>query len=102
MTRFEVQPLAVLDIDSIAQFYSLVENGVEERWITAVEKLTAEIVRRPLFGSSTYAERLNVEGLRHRQVPRFPYIVFYVMRENSIVIARVLHERRDVVAELED
>jgi toxin ParE1/3/4 len=100
--KVEFKSAALVDTDAISDFYSLVDEDVEERWIKAVEKLVGEIARRPSFGSSTYAQQLAIEGLKHRHVPRFPYLIFYVEQADSIVIVRVLHERRDVAAELED
>jgi toxin ParE1/3/4 len=100
--RLEFRVVALADIDATADSYALVDQGIAERWINAVQTVASEVSRRPSFGSTTHAERLGVEGLRHRQVPRFPYLLFYVELDDSIAIVRVLHERRDVAAEFEE
>jgi toxin ParE1/3/4 len=100
--RIEFRVVALDDIDSVADFYALVDQGIAERWINAVQTVAGEVSRRPSFGSTTHAEQLGIEGLRHRQVPRFPYLLFYIERDDSIAIVRVLHERRDVLAEFEE
>ena len=102
MKRLEFRVVALADIDAVADFYALVDYGIADRWINAVQTVAGEVSRRPSFGSTIYAEQLGIAGLRHRQVPRFPYLLFYVERDDSIAIVRVLHERRDVTAELEE
>lgn len=102
MKPIEFRALAVSDLDGISDFYSLVGTGVAERWVGVVERLLGEIARRPSFGSTAYGERLAIYGLRYRQVPRFPYVVFYLELENSLSIVRILHERRDIAAELDE
>jgi toxin ParE1/3/4 len=100
--RLEFRVVALADIDAVADFYALVNHRIAKRWINAVQTVAGEVSRRPSFGSTIYAEQLGIEGLRHRQIPGFPYLLFYVERDDSIAIVRVLHERRDVTAEFED
>ncbi len=102
MKPIEFKPAALIDTDAISDFYALVEEDIEERWIAAIQKLVGEIARRPSFGSATYAEQLAIENLRRRQVPRFPCLVFYLEHPDSVVIVRVLHERRDLDVEFQD
>jgi toxin ParE1/3/4 len=100
--EIEFRPTAIVDIDASSDFYALVEGEVGGRWVAAIKKLIGEISRRPSFGSAAYAAHLTIEGLRHRQVPRFPYLLFYVELHDVISVVRVLHERRDVAFEFED
>ena len=45
---------------------------------------------------ATSADRLAIEtGLRFWRLTRFPYLIFYVERED-VDIWRVLHEQRDI------
>jgi hypothetical protein len=41
-------------------------------------------------------------GLRHRRLARFPWLVFYVERDDHIDIWRVLDARRDIPTWLDD
>ncbi len=66
----------------------------------AVEEAVAHVAERPETGSLRYAQDLQLDGLRHWRVRRFPYLVFYVDDRNHITIWRVLHGRRDIPAEL--
>lgn len=67
-----------------------------------MQRLVGDIACRPSFGSTTCAELTGVEGLGHRPVSWFPYLLFYLELERVIVLVRVLHERRDVAAQIEE
>lgn len=62
----------------------------------AFEATVTAIGKAPAAGSPRYAQLLDVEGLRHRKISRFPYLVFYVEGPAAIAIVRVLHEGRDI------
>ena len=82
-------------------FYATNDDGLADRWLTALQRTIVQIGRRPTFGSPAFAEHLDVPGLRHKNVPQFPYLVFYLETDAAVVIVRVLDERRDVLGELE-
>ena len=42
------------------------------------------------------AHELDLPGLRFRMLKRYPYIVFYVERDDHIDVWRVLHGQRDI------
>jgi toxin ParE1/3/4 len=58
------------------------------------------IATRPAAGSPPYGQELGLPGLRHRRLRRFPYLVFYVEREDHIDVWRVLHAQRDIPVRL--
>jgi toxin ParE1/3/4 len=45
---------------------------------------------------------LNLPGLRHWSLGRYPYLVFYVEQPGYIEVWRVLHERRDIPAQMQE
>lgn len=100
MKRLEVRTRAVDDIYAATDFYAAAGELLAERWLAALGRTVSQIGRRPTFGSTTFAQHLDVPGLRHRSVPQFAYLIFYIETDVSVVIVRVLHERRDVVGEL--
>ena len=57
---------------------------------------------RPAAGSSRYARALDLPGLRSWPLKRYPYLVFYTEREDSVDVWRVLHGRRDVPARMRE
>jgi toxin ParE1/3/4 len=94
--------LANRDVDEAIEHY-LNEGAAQAAmgFIKALEKAYAHIGRHPATGSPRYAHELNLPGLRSWPVPRYPYLVFYVERDDRIDVWRVLHGRRDIPAWLQ-
>ena len=94
---------ARLDIEESADFY-LDEGGesVALRFIDALEHAVGHIARHPGTGSPRYAHALNLEGLRCWQLTRFAHLVFYVEHDDHIDVWRVLSERRDIPAWIQE
>lgn len=40
------------------------------------------------------------QGLRSRSIARFPFLIFYMERDDHIDVWRVLHAQRDIPARL--
>lgn len=90
------------DIDEAAGHY-LEEGGdaLALRSIDALEAAIQHVAKHPATGSPRYATRTNTPGLRFWQVKRFPYLIFYVEREDHVDVWRVLHGQRDIPAWLQ-
>lgn len=71
-------------------------------FVDALEAAYRAIAEHPGAGSSRYAHELALPGLRHRRLAPFPWLVFYVEREDHIDIWRVLDALRDIPAWLGD
>ncbi len=56
----------------------------------------------PGSGSARYSMELGIPVLRYRQLDGFPYLVFYVEREDHVDVWRVLHGHRDVPVWMRD
>ena len=65
-------------------------------FVEALEAAYRWIGEYPGTGSPRYAHELDLPGLRHRSLGRFPYLVFYVERTDHIDVWRVLDARRDL------
>jgi toxin ParE1/3/4 len=80
---------AAADIDAALEYY-LSEAGadVARRFVTAVERATVSIGRKPHSGSLRFAYELEIPDLRCRALTRFPYLVFYVERPDHIDVWR--------------
>ena len=91
------------DIDEAIDHYAR-EAGerVAVRFVDGLEQAFAAIGRDPASGSSRYAHELNLPGLRHRAVKRYPYLIFYVEHDDNIDVWRVLHAQRDIPAWMQD
>lgn len=45
-----------------------------------------------------YGHELELPGLRSRKMVRFPFLVFYVERDNHVDVWRMLHAQRDIAS----
>ncbi|MCB9763019.1 MAG: type II toxin-antitoxin system RelE/ParE family toxin [Alphaproteobacteria bacterium] len=88
---------AVDDIKAATDRY-LVEADVDVamRFVDAIETAFGQIGEHPGSGSTRWAFRLDLPGLRSWALRGFPYVVFYMEREAQVDVWRVLHERRSV------
>jgi toxin ParE1/3/4 len=69
-------------------------------FLDAVEHTFQGIRRHPAAGSPHYGHELSLPGLRHRRVEGYPYLVFYVERDEGVDVWRILHAQRDIPAGL--
>jgi len=91
------------DVDeALAHYLSEASGRAALRFIDALERAYAQIGRHPASGSPRYARELSIPGLRFRPLRRFPYLVFYVEREDHVDVWRVLHGRRDIPSWLQE
>lgn len=91
------------DVDEAIDHY--LSEGAEHAalgFIDALEKAYAHIARHPATGSPRYAHALNIPGLRSWSLTRYPYLVFFMEREDHIDVWRVLHGQREIPAWLVD
>lgn len=87
------------DVDEAVEYY--LAEGSEQAalgFIDALEQTYGHIGRHPATGSPRYAHELDLPGLRVWPLKRYPYLVFYVEREDHIDVWRVLHGQRDIPA----
>ncbi len=94
--------LAEKDIEAAIAYY-VGEGGdaLALRFIDALEAAFGRVGSHPAMGSPRYAIELNLPGLRCWSLKRFPYLMFYVEREDHADVWRVLHEQRDIPAWLQ-
>jgi toxin ParE1/3/4 len=99
----QLRRLAAGDIDAALAYY-LDDAGhrVAARFVDALERSSAYIARHPHTGSLRFAYDLDIPELRYGRLARFPYLIFYVERDDLVDVWRVLHTRRDVPATLTD
>jgi toxin ParE1/3/4 len=91
------------DIDDATDYYARKAGAtVALGFIDEIEKAMGAIARTPAAGSPRYAYELDLPDLRTRSLKRYPYLVFYIERENHIDVWRVLHAVRDIPAGMRD
>ena len=87
------------DVAEAIAYY--VSEGTEQAalgLIDALERAYAHLSRQAATGSPRYAHELHLPGLRSWPLPRYPYLIFYVERNDHIDVWRVLHGQRDIPA----
>ena len=94
---------ATEDLRQAALYYER-EGGLllARRFLHAAESTARRAADNPRAGATRYGALLGITGLRTWRVQRFPYLVFYVENATQIEIRRVLHTRRDLLAELDE
>lgn len=91
--------LAKRDVDqAVAHYLDEASEAVALRFVDALERAFAHIGRQPASGSPRYTHELGILGLRSWPLRRFPYMVFYLEREDHVDVWRVLHGGRDIPA----
>lgn len=82
--------------DAIAYYLEQEVPDVAEGFISALEKVIAQIARHPASGSPRYAGELGLPDLRFCQLERYPFLLFYIERNDHIDVWRILHSHRDI------
>lgn len=88
--------------DAIAHYLAEVSEKAALGVIDALEQAYTHICHHPATGSPRYAHELDLPGLRSRTLNRYPYVIFYVERDDHIDVWRVLHGSRDIPGWLRD
>jgi toxin ParE1/3/4 len=103
VSRKPIRPreLARRDVEAAIDFY-IREAGsdVALGFIDALQTVYRAIGDRPSLGSPRYAHELALPGLRVRGLKNYPYLVFYIERDDHIDVWRVLHARRDLPSQM--
>lgn len=87
------------DVNDALEFYlGQASPKVALGFIDALERAYRLIGERPGAGSGRYAHELDLPGLRSWPLRGYPYVVFYMPREDYIDVWRVLHAANDIPA----
>ncbi len=98
-----LRELAAQDVEQIIDHYvAEAENAAAKRFIGALEEAFALLEQYPRMGSPRYAYELDLPGLRAFNLRAWPFIIFYVERDDHLDIWRVLHAHRDIPGWMQD
>lgn len=94
-----LRPLAGRDIAEALKHYRR-EGGsaLANRWVDTIQEGLAYVGKYPGTGSSRYAAVLQLAGLRFWTLRTFPYLIFYIERDDQVDVWRVLHAQPDIPA----
>lgn len=99
----QLRERAAADIDQAVGYYlAEADTEVALRFVDAIERAIGQISRSPHAGSLRFSYELDIPHLRVRPLTRFPYLVFYVVRDEVVDVWRILHTRRDIPSTMAD
>ena len=84
-----ILPEAERDIVDIVDWYEEQREGLGARFRNALDRVLQNIARMPEMN------RVIVRDVRRAIVPRFPFVVYYRLRRDEVVVLCVAHGRRD-------
>jgi toxin ParE1/3/4 len=80
---------AQTDLSDIYKYVGAHDKLAAKRIITAIENSAIILADHPLSGRQT-----DFANVRVKPVPNYPYLLFYIVGENDLVILRVWHTAR--------
>ncbi len=90
------------DVDeAVAYYLNQSADQAALGFIDALEQAYTHIGRHPATGSPRYQHELGLPELRTWPLSRYPYLLFYIERQDHIDVWRVLHSQRDIPAWLQ-
>lgn len=98
--KLKYTPAAVDDMDEIFSFISQDNVSAAENLLEKLDLQIAELADFPNKGSVLSDEEYTLVQRGYRFIIVHPYLVFYRIIENTVIIHRILHGRRDYLREL--
>ena len=87
--ELKVRKEAEQDISLIFEYFEEIRDGLGYDFLLCVEEALSKIERNPLNYRKTYKE------LRRVIIRRFPYRIFYCIKEKTITVTAVFHAQKD-------
>lgn len=87
--RLKFSARALREIGEAQEWYESQSPGLGEEFIAAMELQLKRLEQAPLL----YAE--VIPGVRRALLPRFPYGLFYAVRNDLLHVLAVLHDARN-------
>lgn len=95
-------PAAVDDLDEIFSYISNDNVFAAENFLLTLYSNIGQLAEFPNLGSVLSEEKYTIIQRGYRFIVVHPYLIFYRILEDSIVVHRILHGRRDYLRELFD
>jgi plasmid stabilization system protein ParE len=84
-----VQPEAETDLKEAFRWYQAQRQGLGQEFLDEASRALSRIAEQPLRHALVHGEA------RRALLRRFPYVVLYVARDESVFVLAVLHQHRD-------
>jgi plasmid stabilization system protein ParE len=89
--RLLVRPEAEADIREIIRWYEARQGGLGSRFVEEVSESIGRALRNP----KAYRLMRREPHVRRILTRRFPYRIFYLLREDVLVVFAVIHGKRE-------
>lgn len=86
--RLVVSPGANADLNSVALWYLNIDSNLASRFLAETNTVMRRITRMP------HAFPVRAGPFRQALVKRFPYLIYYFVKMNVVVVSAILHQRR--------
>jgi plasmid stabilization system protein ParE len=87
--RIIVRPLAKADLWEAQDWYDRQRPGLGDDFRAAIDSLLQRVSEFPLAYPRVY------RGIRRAGARRFPYLVYYAVTSDAVVVLACLHSSRD-------
>ncbi|MDR9854814.1 type II toxin-antitoxin system RelE/ParE family toxin [Paenibacillus sp. VCA1] len=98
--KVQYAPAAVDDMDEIFSFISQDNVSAAEDLLRKLDKQISSLAEFPYMGSVLSEDDFPLLQRGYRFIVVHPYLVFYRLVEDAVIIHRILHGRRDYLREL--
>jgi len=98
--KIRYTPVAVDDMDEIFSYISQDNISAAEMMLEKINKKIVNLAVFPNMGSVLSDEEYTLIKRGYRFIVIHPYLVFYRITDNTVIIHRILHGRRDYLREL--
>jgi plasmid stabilization system protein ParE len=89
MRRVRFYPDAELELTDALQWYARKKAGLDAEFMHCIEEALSRIVQNPFLFP------LSLNKTRKTLVRKFPYIIYYAVGAEEIMIVAVFHTKRD-------
>lgn len=98
--KVKYSPVAVDDLDEIFSYISGENVSAAEDMLQKLDKSIANLTEFPNMGSVLMEDDYKLIARGYRFITVEPYLVFYRIIGEVVIIHRILHGRRDYLREL--
>lgn len=89
MYRILIRPEAEVDINQAYRWYEKQSQGLGEDFLQCLEEVFDKIKHHPRAYPTVYKE------IKRLLMQRYPYGVFYLLNEQTIIVIALFHVRRN-------
>ncbi len=93
-------PAAVDDMDEVFSYISKDNVSAADELLERINRQISSLAEFPNMGSMLSDDEYAIIQRGYRFIVVSPYLVFYRLVENTVIIYRILHGRRDYLREL--